>query len=603
MSVKRRVEGGAVSRATVARLADEILDQLPLTDRVYHHLDYSRPLVVELAARVGAAHPPPARVLVIGSDSLLAQTLIELGYEMELWAFPEGHLIDELLDRVRQTVTPRQLAQEPLPWSGQPYDAVILPLVLESVPGDPIPLLRKLRGILRPNGSLILATTNVGRLDLRLRSFLGMSTTAAYPSFHVSLSFPPLPRLRYFHRDDLHALVRRAGWQVRASDYVIAHAACSTIDPFPPGQYAMLQAGHGLQRLIPATRHAIVLDLSPRVGDRGPTDGVEESEPRVSAVLAVTHGGELLRQALTALVEQDYPTERYEIIVLHDGQSPENLAVIREVSESSAVPVREIVRPIPEGPAARNAAMEAATGDLCAHTDDGCRLPLGWIRTAALAFGESTGVLTGPVIGLNDSYPDFLVLPGSRLGWDPHEIYPIFNVIYRREPALASGGFDVGANGRNPPPLGWDTELAWRLQRMGWEGRFMKELFLYRGYGPPGRLVWMKSEWQLAGDLPRAVARIPELRQRHLKARWFAGTRTLGFDLFLAGLALAAFRRQRGFLLLALPWIGCYAKFMDLWPIGRWPSSARLFAAIGTRHVIWLGGLIRGSIKARRLVL
>ncbi|HUX86875.1 MAG TPA: glycosyltransferase [Chloroflexota bacterium] len=592
-----------VIREEITRVADDILDFLQVTDRVYHHIDFTKPLVLELAVRLRVAQAAPARVLIVGSDSLLTHLLLQLGYSVDLWHFAQGHLTDDLFPYIRETVTPEQLAKADLPLPDEPYDAIVLPLILESLPGDGKAFLTRLRQGLRPDGRLILATTNVSRLDIRLRSLLGLNPATAYPKFQVSLSFPPLPRLRYLHRDELLTLAQRAGFQVHECSYVITHAACSTIDPFPPGPYAMLQAGQAVMQLIPPTRHAILLDLTPRVAAHETPDPRANGDPRVSVIVSHRRDENALRETLTALIDQDYPSDCLEVIVLHDGDSDSTSDVIREISGRTAIAVRELILDIPEGPAARNAAMRAAAGDICAHTDDACRIPLGWVRTIAAAFDDSTGVVAGPVVEIPNSHPDFLVLPGSRVGWDPQTLYPIFNVAYRRQPALASGGFDADANERDPLPFGWDTELAWRLNQQGWDRRFVKDMFLFRSYDKPKSLTWPSREWQLAQDLPRAVSRVPGLAEHHLTMRWFASWKTFTFDLLVVGFVAALLGRRRKYLLLSLPWIGYYSKFIDLWPATRWRGNVRLMVQLATRHVVWLGGLIRGSLKARRLVL
>src|SRR5581483_10431909 len=258
-----------------------------------------------------------------------------------------------------------------------------------------------------------------------------------------------------------------------------------TIDPHPPLEYTLGQVAQGVMRVWPGARQAVLLELSPRLD--GGDDGVGDTGyPSVSAVLAVRRGGEALREALAQLVQQDYPGDRYEVLVLLDGRRGGDEQIIRAIADQTNVPVRTIVADPPEGPAARNAAMRAATGAICAHTDDGCRIPNGWVRSIGAAFDETTSMLTGPVIEIRGSHPDFMVLPGTRLGWPEHELYPVFNVAYRRGLALAAGGFDESAvDGRARLPFAWDAELASRLRQLDWNGRYVKDMFLYRRY-PPG---------------------------------------------------------------------------------------------------------------------
>jgi hypothetical protein len=242
---------------------------------------------------------------------------------------------------------------------------------------------------------------------------------------------------------------------------------------------------------------------------------------------------------------------------------------------------------------------------VCAHMDDECHAPPMWIRTLASTLDEATGVVTGPILEDESSYPCFLVLPGSRVMWIHKGLYPIYNVAYLRAPALAAGGFDSTAysSQRAPLPLGWDTELAWRLQRLGWQGKYLKDLFLFRHYTAPQRRTWIRENWRLAQDLPGTVSLAPELGRPLLTAGYFAGSNTLCFDLLALGMAATLVRRSLRWSMLALPWLVWNRTYADIWPPGRWLWTTRVGAALTARHIIWMCGLAVGSFKARRLVL
>jgi len=597
------VRGRAARRRFVRATVDEIHDRLQVTDRVWHHIDYTRPLVVELTDCLLATRQAPARLLVIGGDSLLAYVLLKLGYHVDLWNFPEGHLTDDLLDRVEKTISTEQLAAGDFSIDGRSYDAILVPLVLESLPGDAPAFLSRLRYGLVPDGSLILATANASRLDLRLLALLGRSMAHAYPKSHVSFSFPPLPRLRYYNAQELRAVTRTAGLWTRESRFILSHRAFSKIDPHPPGRFLKLNLDHWLTWLLPETRPTILTQLSHRVGDEKPGGSENAPARRITVTLSAQRGKSDLQRSLTALMEQDYSPDLYEVIILHDGAATERGDWIEEITKGSPVSVRELVADPPEGPAARNAAMQMATGEVCAHTDDACRIPLGWLPTIASVFDDTTAVATGPVLDEPGSHPPFLTLPGSRPGWDHQGLFPIANVAYRREAILACGGFIEPKKAGRRATLLWDSELAWRIQRMGWEGRYLKHMFVFRDYPPPRHFGWFRTEWQLARDLPGVLTRVPELRKNLLKLGYFASNTTLYFDLLLVG-SIAAIALQRwAFLLLGLPWVLHYSQFFDVWPVSQWRPSFRLIAGAAARHLIWLSGFVWGSLRAKRIVL
>ena len=593
----------AETKREVYDVADAILDRLQVTDRVYHHLRFTLDLVVELGARVRATHPAPARVLIIGSDSLLPLTLEKLGYSVDLWHFREGHLTDEVNAQVTAVVTLEQLAAGDLPLEDGQYDAILAPLVLESVECEPATLLARLKRGLRPSGSLVIVTTNSSRLDLRLKAIAGRSVAADYPTAYVSHSFPPLPRRKYFHRDDLAEPARKAGLRVLETTFIMTHQACAPIDPYAPGPYAALVSSHWLMQSWPAARHAILMHLAPRVGDAPRLDRDADGFPTMSVVVAARRGGEALAGVLSSLAATDYPSDRLETIVLVDRPSPETSAVLDQARANGHASLKVMPTSPVEGPTARNAAMALASGELVAHTDDDCTLPPGWVRTIAAGFDDSTAAVTGPIIELPGSHPDFLVLPGSRLAWAPHEVYPIFNVAYRRAAAMGAQGFDADGFGDAPPRWGWDAELAWRLRRLGWNIRFDKDLFVCRTYPKPGHLEWVAGEFELAQDVPAAVRAVPELQSVHLTGGRFAGPKTIVFDLLGLGVFASLLRRDWRWLLFGVPYVARYSSFLDFWPPTRLPYSARLLVSIGARHLVWVAGLLIGSARARRLVL
>jgi hypothetical protein len=586
----------------VKRVAEEILDRLPVTDIQYFHLEAALPLTLELAARVRAAHRPPARVLIIGPESLLPLTLLRLGYGVDVWRSAQGFLADELTPRVVRTVTPGDLAPAAAELGEASYDAIVAPLILDGLPDDALPVMRGLRRALGPDGSLILATTNVGQLSRRLSALSGGKPPAAPGASQAPLGWPSPPLRRPFHRDEVVALATDAGLRVREAGYVIARNAFTGLDRMTVGEFCRRQGEHWLMRRLPATRHAILVHLSPRLGDEADGQADTRDAPFISSIVSADDPA-TLRSALAALVAQDYPTDRSEVIVLHTDQAGEIRSLVDDVARAAVVPVRGLTVAQTDGPAARNAGMAAAIGGICAHTDAACLPHAAWLRTIAAAFDDATGLVAGPVLDKPGSHPPFLAMPGTRPGaWPYRGLYSIFNVAYRRGAALAAGGF-IGAAEGDPAPLFWDTDLAYRVQRLGWAARYERNLILHRFYRPPDRYRWVREQWRMAQELPQALDRTPELRRSLLHSGIFLDRQTVFFDLVVVAMAGLLLRRQRRWLALALPWLTSVCAHLELWPLSRWRPSLRLLAGLTLRHVIWFIGLVCGSIKTRRVVL
>jgi GT2 family glycosyltransferase len=103
--------------------------------------------------------------------------------------------------------------------------------------------------------------------------------------------------------------------------------------------------------------------------------------PRFTVVVPTYGRARQLGDCLAALAAQDYPRDRFEVVVADDGspQPPrEALAPVRD-----ALDVRLLAAPHRGPAAARNLGAGAARGELLAFTDDDCRPTPGWLRALA----------------------------------------------------------------------------------------------------------------------------------------------------------------------------------------------------------------------------
>ena len=96
----------------------------------------------------------------------------------------------------------------------------------------------------------------------------------------------------------------------------------------------------------------------------------------VSVVVPTFNRPAALASCLDALARQDYPADRYEMIVVDDGSAPTEAAAIAETATRHRV---RLVRQENRGPAAaRNAGVREAHGAYIAFTDDDCMPAPGW---------------------------------------------------------------------------------------------------------------------------------------------------------------------------------------------------------------------------------
>lgn len=108
----------------------------------------------------------------------------------------------------------------------------------------------------------------------------------------------------------------------------------------------------------------------------GPGSG-SSSLPTVSVIVPVRDGFDLLQRCVKALLAQDYPSHRYEVIVVDNGS---------RVSPTTVLPVDPrltvLSEPGPGSYRARNLGLATATGEILAFTDADCLPDSGWLTEA-----------------------------------------------------------------------------------------------------------------------------------------------------------------------------------------------------------------------------
>jgi hypothetical protein len=543
----------------------DVLDELPVTDTVYHDLAYTRPLTARLLEAV-AGRPKSDRILLVGPNVALAQALIAEGRPVEIWHVPGVAIIEELRPKVTRVASLDALFEEPT--DRGPFDVVVLPYVLDSVKAEPAHVLSMVRGINAPGGIILVTARRAGSLQARLRAFTGRSILSAGSNLRHSWSWPSAGPHREFDIEGMRAAARSAGFRLAAAERVVDSQATAGVDALPTTLWLRALVAGAAKRALPALRDTLVATLTPFSGRPG-GDWLSGDIPTVSVVVVGDDPDRAMR-VVGDLEEQTYPRDSMEIAFAAPGAK------------------------------AANAALHRARGEIVAFTDDFSRPPAGWVESGVRAMVNYTAALAGGVLAAPGSAAPFLAMPdrGNRTGG--RGLYLVANSFYVREAVLSVGGFDEGV-GR---AWGWDSTAAGRLRSAGFPIEEDATAFVFRDYPFPPDRSWIREEFQRTHDLPAAVRRDPSLRRRALHHRYFASARTCGFDVAVLGLSVAVARRRSAYaLVLALPWMRSVVEYVDLWPAAEWRTSMRHLRGIVLRNVIWLAGLSTGSARARRVVL
>lgn len=100
---------------------------------------------------------------------------------------------------------------------------------------------------------------------------------------------------------------------------------------------------------------------------------------------------ERLPDLLLSLVEQDYPVDRFEILVADGGSSDGTRAWVTEFAGTVPVSIRLIDNPGRRSGPGRNAGVLASIGDLVVFVDGHCQVPSRQLLLDTAALFESTG--------------------------------------------------------------------------------------------------------------------------------------------------------------------------------------------------------------------
>lgn len=181
----------------------------------------------------------------------------------------------------------------------------------------------------------------------------------------------------------------------------------------------------------------------------------------ISVIIPTRNRRADLQRCLEALAAQDFPKDRFEIIVCDDGSDEDITKAIEVVGQSSLT--IQYLRQEPRGPAAaRNLGIRHARGEVVAMTDSDTLPERTWLRklSEALAAHPDAVAVEGKVYARNEG--EFGPLgegPSNTAGG----VYLTCNCAYRRAALLEIGGFDETF----PYPAYEDTELAARAQQLG----------------------------------------------------------------------------------------------------------------------------------------
>lgn len=271
--------------------------------------------------------------------------------------------------------------------------------------------------------------------------------------------------------------------------------------------------------------------------------------PMVSVIVPAYNAQRTVGSCLDALSAQDYPKERYEIIVVDDGSVDSTADVIRRY------PVKYIYQ-TNSGPAtARNAGAFASSGEVILFTDSDCVPDRNWISEMVRPFEDPA---VAAVKGAYRTEQKSIVARFAQLEFEERfellkkassiDMIDTYSAGFRAGLFRGMKGFDTSF----PEANNEDTELSYRFAKAGHRMVFNPKAIVRHLNHPDSlrrysRLKFWRGYWRMV-----VYKRFPEKMLKDTYTPVTLKLEILCQMLFLAALPVAFIFPQYGKYLLAL---------------------------------------------------
>ena len=227
----------------------------------------------------------------------------------------------------------------------------------------------------------------------------------------------------------------------------------------------------------------------------------------VSVIVVCLNEKNNIGLCIESLIEQEYPAEHYEIIVVDNGSADGTIEIVEKYI-SAGKNIRLIHNPVIGIAGSRNLGISNAAHDLVAFTDADCIAPKEWLKKLVEGYnkyhakdkqvagvGGSNVPPTGSArfydvlhIFLNTYLGSHGSVQGKRFEQDrpvPH--LPTVNILLYKPAVIRTGGFDVTFGN-----IGEDQDLSFRMQRNGFKYFYIKDAIVFHKLRPTFK-KWLQN--------------------------------------------------------------------------------------------------------------
>lgn len=182
----------------------------------------------------------------------------------------------------------------------------------------------------------------------------------------------------------------------------------------------------------------------------------------VSVIVPVLNASSYIKDCIISLINQDFPKDQYEIIIVDNGSKDNTVNILEKYKEYITI----LHEPKIGSYIARNAGVNVSKGRIMAFTDADCIAHKDWLKKLYEGFtSEDIGCVVGAIVPYHGKTLVEIYSGNKDLLSQKHTLSSKFlpygqtaNVAFRREVFEKIGDFDQGLMS------GGDADIAWRMQ-------------------------------------------------------------------------------------------------------------------------------------------
>jgi glycosyltransferase involved in cell wall biosynthesis len=198
--------------------------------------------------------------------------------------------------------------------------------------------------------------------------------------------------------------------------------------------------------------------------------------PTVSIIIPTYRRARWLRETLATLIAQDYPADRFEIVIVDNNSPDETKAVVAEFAASRPAP-RHVLETRQGANFARNRGVNESTGEIIVFGDDDILVRPDWLREMVAPFVADTAGSIASVGGevvpvFPEGCPDWVrgfhgpqALRADAGPTRDGQVPMSANLAFRREALVGIGLFDTSVTREGGKQFSSDENVLTRKLR------------------------------------------------------------------------------------------------------------------------------------------